>query len=33
MAAAIGPTPLLLVIDNWEHVIEAAPVLSILLGH
>ncbi len=33
MAAAIGQAPLLLVIDNWEHVIEAAPVLSILLGH
>jgi predicted ATPase/DNA-binding XRE family transcriptional regulator len=33
MAAAIGHEPMLLVIDNWEHVIEAAPVLSILLGH
>lgn len=32
VASAIGHEPLLLVIDNWEQVIEAAPVLSVLLG-
>lgn len=33
MVAAIGQEPALLVVDNWEHVLEAAPVLSLLLGH
>jgi len=33
VAQAIGPEPMLLVTDNWEHVVEAAPVLSVLLGH
>jgi len=32
VAQAIGPEPMLLVTDNWEHVVEAAPVLSVLLG-
>ena len=32
IATAIGQEPILLVVDNWEHVIEAAPVLSLLLG-
>jgi predicted ATPase/DNA-binding XRE family transcriptional regulator len=32
IAQAIGHDPILLVIDNWEQVIEAAPVLSVLLG-
>lgn len=32
LAQAIGSEPTLLVIDNWEHVVEAAPVLSIMLG-
>jgi predicted ATPase len=32
MALSIGHDPMLLVIDNWEHVIDAAPVLSVLLG-
>ncbi len=33
IAQAIGQEPMLLVTDNWEHVIEAAPVLSVLMGH
>lgn len=33
IAVAIGQEPTLLVVDNWEHVIEAAPVLSTLLGY
>jgi predicted ATPase/transcriptional regulator with XRE-family HTH domain len=33
IAQAIGPEPMLLVTDNWEHVIDAAPVLSVLLAH
>jgi predicted ATPase/transcriptional regulator with XRE-family HTH domain len=33
IAQAIGQEPMLLVTDNWEHVIEAAPVLAVLLGH
>lgn len=33
MAAAIGSDPMLLVIDNWEQVLDAAPVVSVLLGH
>jgi predicted ATPase/DNA-binding XRE family transcriptional regulator len=32
IAQAIGQEPMLLVTDNWEHVIDAAPVLSVLLG-
>jgi len=32
IALAIGQDPLLLVIDNWEQVVEAAPVLSMLLA-
>jgi len=32
IALAIGQDPILLVIDNWEQVVEAAPVLSLLLA-
>ena len=32
IAQAIGQEPMLLVTDNWEHVIEAAPVISVLMG-